>query len=85
MDAYGCEQGTNPTRPAAVMSASVVKKLLELHWSKDKATDGAKINPDAVKLAAEYLRLFVIGESLFIRSTGELVASRSFGLIDPVT
>lgn len=41
---------------------TVVKKLLQLHWNKDPAADGAKINPDAAVLTAEYLRLFVIGE-----------------------
>ncbi|CAM9766065.1 unnamed protein product [Ectocarpus fasciculatus] len=39
---------------------TVVKKLLQLHWNKDPAADGAKINPDAAVLTAEYLRLFVI-------------------------
>ncbi|CAM9504828.1 unnamed protein product [Ectocarpus sp. 4 AP-2014] len=42
---------------------TVVKKLLQLHWNKDPAADGAKINLDAAVLTAEYLRLFVIGEA----------------------
>ena len=50
----------------ATINPSVVKKLLQLHWNRDRdrdrAADGAKINPDAIVLAAEYLRLFVTGE-----------------------
>lgn len=57
------EQMESTARKPAMMSPSVVKKLLELHWARDKTAEGAKINPDAVKLAAEYLRLFIIGES----------------------
>lgn len=45
------------------VSASVVKKLLQLHWGKDKGAENPKINPNALKLTAEYLRLFVIGEA----------------------
>lgn len=47
--------------PKVTINPTVVKKLLQLHWSKDRAADGAKINPDAAVLVAEYLRLFVIG------------------------
>ncbi|CAM9528703.1 unnamed protein product [Ectocarpus sp. 13 AM-2016] len=43
---------------------TVVKKLLQLHWNKDPAADGAKINPDAAVLTAEYLRLFVIARAV---------------------
>ncbi|CAN0387348.1 unnamed protein product [Ascophyllum nodosum] len=53
------EQGSTPQQEAKI-TTSVVKKLLETHWSKDKASEGAKINPDAVALTAEYLRLFVV-------------------------
>lgn len=49
-------------QPQATINPTVVKKVLQLHWSKDSAADGAKINPDAAVLVAEYLRLFVIGE-----------------------
>lgn len=49
-------------RQQARIHPTVVKKLLQLHWNKDPAADGAKINPDAAVLTAEYLRLFVIGE-----------------------
>ena len=57
-------QGSSAAPQQAAINPSVVKKLLQLHWGKDKdkAADGAKINPDAVVLASEYLRLFVIGE-----------------------
>ena len=55
------EQGSTPQQEAKI-TTSVVKKLLETHWSKDKASEGAKINPDAVALTAEYLRLFVVGK-----------------------
>eukprot|EP00903_Cladosiphon_okamuranus_P006809 g6637.t1 len=46
--------------PQVTINPTVVKKLLQLHWSKDSAADGAKINPDAAVLVAEYLRLFVV-------------------------
>ena len=49
-------------QPQVTINPTVVKKLLQLHWSKDSAADGAKINPDAAVLVTEYLRLFVIGE-----------------------
>eukprot|EP00953_Heterococcus_sp_UTEX-ZZ885_P030990 16321-Heterococcus_DN1.PRE.1 len=41
---------------------SLVQAMLTQHWDKDKQPDGktTKVNPDALKLAAEYLRLFVI-------------------------
>lgn len=45
------------------ISASVVKKLLQVHWDKDKGAEKPKINPDALKLTAEYLRRFVIGDT----------------------
>jgi hypothetical protein len=43
---------------------SLVHAMLTQHWDKDKQPDGktTKVNPDALKLAAEYLRLFVIGK-----------------------
>lgn len=56
-----------PPRPVSI-NPGVVKKLLELHWTKDKAADGAKINPDAVVLTTEYLRLFVLGKIIWVHA-----------------
>jgi hypothetical protein len=46
------------------LKTSLVQAMLTQHWDKDKQPDGkiTKITPDALKLAAEYLRLFVIGK-----------------------
>eukprot|EP00752_Nemacystus_decipiens_P004660 g4249.t2 len=52
-------EGARAEGPVTI-NPTVVKKLLQLHWSKDSAADGAKINPDAAVLVAEYLRLFVV-------------------------
>jgi hypothetical protein len=45
------------------LKTSLVQAILMQHWDKDKQPDGktTKVTPDALKLAAEYLRLFVIG------------------------
>jgi hypothetical protein len=45
------------------LKTSLVQAMLTQHWDKDRQPDDktTKVTPDALKLAAEYLRLFVIG------------------------